>query len=198
MLGGRRHQLSAVSGSLYRMLFSPLVRTNLLSQVDHLTHRVRVSRCCCGACREGFAAAQEDAAEQERGSQLDQGLLAPTRREQQIDLHENPSFAQQELVPTRTLDASVMTLQEQRQVQPAPAATPAPRQTMPSSLPEALSELGLLQYEEALRELGCADTYHLCDLEEADMVEIGMKKLEVKRLLRMVAEYNAVGAVQFV
>ena len=37
-------------------------------------------------------------------------------------------------------------------------------------------------------ELGAAFTIDLADLEEQDLIEIGMKKLEVKRLLRLAAE----------
>jgi hypothetical protein len=36
-------------------------------------------------------------------------------------------------------------------------------------------------------ELGAAFTTDLADLEEQDLIEIGMKKLEVKRLLRLAA-----------
>jgi hypothetical protein len=44
----------------------------------------------------------------------------------------------------------------------------------------------LSQYEEALRELGCADAADLAEVEEAELLELGMKRIEVKRLLRHV------------
>lgn len=57
-----------------------------------------------------------------------------------------------------------------------------------ASLTELLAELKLTQFEAALGELGAAFVSDLADLEEQDLIEIGMKKLEVKRLLRNVAE----------
>ena len=49
--------------------------------------------------------------------------------------------------------------------------------TQPKSLLATLTDANLAQYEEALHELGCTATEHLCDLEEEDMVGIGMKKM---------------------
>ena len=49
--------------------------------------------------------------------------------------------------------------------------------TQPKSLSATLTDANLAQYEEALHELGCTTTEHLCDLEEEDMVGIGMKKM---------------------
>ena len=48
-----------------------------------------------------------------------------------------------------------------------------------------LQEANLSQYETALRELGASFGTDLAELEEDDLVEIGMKKLEVTRLLRI-------------
>ena len=42
----------------------------------------------------------------------------------------------------------------------------------------------LSEFEDALRELGCAVPEDLGQLEEGDLVELGMKKIEVKRLMR--------------
>lgn len=39
----------------------------------------------------------------------------------------------------------------------------------------------------ATGELGAAFTNDLAELEEQDLIEIGMKKLEIKRLLRLVS-----------
>ena len=41
------------------------------------------------------------------------------------------------------------------------------------------------EYEDALRELGCTEPDDLRALEEADMMEIGMKRIEIKRLGRL-------------
>ena len=47
-----------------------------------------------------------------------------------------------------------------------------------------LSAAHLSQYEEGLREMGCVLPDDLRELEEADLMELGMKKIEIKRLLR--------------
>ena len=71
---------------------------------------------------------------------------------------------------------------------PAVVAAPVPDpqvNAQPKSLSAALADAFLSQYEEALRELGCAFVSDLVDLEEQDMVEIGLKKIEIKRLMRI-------------
>jgi hypothetical protein len=45
-----------------------------------------------------------------------------------------------------------------------------------------------MKYEDALRELGCEIIQDLADLEEQDMMEIGMKKIEITRLRRLVPQ----------
>ena len=55
----------------------------------------------------------------------------------------------------------------------------------PVDLSQALSASHLSQYEDGLRSLGVTSPSDLQDLEEADCLEIGMKPLEVKRLLRI-------------
>jgi hypothetical protein len=55
----------------------------------------------------------------------------------------------------------------------------------PKDLAAILQEANLSQYETALRELGASFGTDLAELEEDDLVEIGMKKLEVTRLLRI-------------
>ena len=61
----------------------------------------------------------------------------------------------------------------------------APLAQLPQDLSEVLAASKLSQYEDALRALGCALPEDLCCLEEADLVEIGMKKIEVLRLQRV-------------
>lgn len=56
---------------------------------------------------------------------------------------------------------------------------------MAGDLSSALQGAKLSQYEHALRELGCALASDLAELEEVDLLEIGMKKIEVKRLKRL-------------
>ena len=69
----------------------------------------------------------------------------------------------------------------------AAAAPPAsaPPATFGQDLSAALASARLSQYEAALRELGCKVTEDLAELEEQDLMEIGMKKIEAKRLQRM-------------
>ena len=67
--------------------------------------------------------------------------------------------------------------------QAAPTARPQPK-----SLSATLADGQLAQYETALRELGAAFASDLAHLEERDLVEIGMRKLEITRLKRLAAE----------
>ena len=48
----------------------------------------------------------------------------------------------------------------------------------------ALKAARLTQYEDALRELGCVAPADLNEVDEEDLTKIGMKKIEVKRLMR--------------
>lgn len=69
------------------------------------------------------------------------------------------------------------------------AAGAAPTATaQPKSLSATLADAHLDQFETALRELGVAFASDLVHVEEQDLVEIGMKKMEVKRLMRVAAE----------
>ena len=52
-------------------------------------------------------------------------------------------------------------------------------------LTTTLKQARLEKYEAALRELGCTTASDLGDVEESDMTEIGMKKIEIKRLQRL-------------
>ena len=61
---------------------------------------------------------------------------------------------------------------------PLPAAT-APQAASPASLHSFLAELGLGAYEPAMQAAGAVEAADLADLDEADMQEMGMKKLEV-------------------
>jgi hypothetical protein len=56
----------------------------------------------------------------------------------------------------------------------------------PLGLSVALENARLAKYESALRELGCELVVDLADLEEQDLMELGMKKIEVTRLRRLV------------
>ena len=62
---------------------------------------------------------------------------------------------------------------------------PAPAPSFAGDLSTVLKAAKLSQYEDALRELGCAEPEDLGDIEEADLVELGMKKIEMKRLQRI-------------
>lgn len=50
-----------------------------------------------------------------------------------------------------------------------------------TDLAAALKGAHLLQYEDALRELGCVDAADLVEVDEQDLLELGMKKIEVTR-----------------
>ena len=63
------------------------------------------------------------------------------------------------------------------------ATPPAPE---PKSLSVALEDANLGQYEIALRDLGAVVTADLAGLEDADMAGMGMKKLEIARLKRVI------------
>ena len=81
-----------------------------------------------------------------------------------------------------------MQMQQMKQARaPAPAPEPAPAPAAKSfnqDLSGVLSAARLSQYEEALREMGCVLPDDLREVEEADLMELGMKKIEIKRLLR--------------
>jgi hypothetical protein len=64
----------------------------------------------------------------------------------------------------------------------APAAAPASKA---SDLTSALEGAQLSQFEDALRELGCTETSDLAEVQEEELVALGMKKIEVKRLMRL-------------
>jgi hypothetical protein len=107
-----------------------------------------------------------------------QGYVPPML-EQQPDMSRGYPMQQQ-----------MMPMQQQPSVPPtAIQATPAV--ALPATVPTAtsltdfLAEARLEQYETALRDLGCAQVADLQDLEEADCMEMGMKKIEVKRLRRI-------------
>jgi hypothetical protein len=52
-------------------------------------------------------------------------------------------------------------------------------------LTSALAGANLSQYEDALRQYGVNSVEDVQDLQEADCIELGMKKLEAKRLMRL-------------
>ena len=53
------------------------------------------------------------------------------------------------------------------------------------SLAAALESARLAKYENGLRELGCEIIADLADVEDQDLMELGMKKIEVTRLRRL-------------
>ena len=71
---------------------------------------------------------------------------------------------------------------------PASPSRTAPTQALsqPLGLSAALESARLAKYESALRDLGCEHVVDLADLEEQDFMELGMKKIEVTRLRRLV------------
>ena len=71
-------------------------------------------------------------------------------------------------------------------LQPQPAEpAPEPQPQLAEDLSSALQSAQLSQYETALRELGCTVPADLADLEDEDLMEMGMKKLEISRMRRL-------------
>eukprot|EP01047_Picozoa_sp_COSAG01_P033046 COSAG01_NODE_2415_length_7736_cov_42.301034_6_plen_1217_part_00 len=66
----------------------------------------------------------------------------------------------------------------------ASAAATLPPSIGIDAMEELLRTARLAQYTEALRELGCVMPEDLEDLQEAEMIGLGMKKIEIRRLLR--------------
>ena len=69
-----------------------------------------------------------------------------------------------------------------------PHAESAQVLSTPLSLSGALESARLAKHEDALRELGCEILGDLQDLEEQDLVELGLKKIEITRLRRLASQ----------
>lgn len=130
-------------------------------------------------------------------SESEQRLLesaAEDARERAADARKRAEDAQKRAEEARRREEATRKRHE-RQLREAEARAkkaapePAPEPALaPKSLSEVLSAAKLSQYEEALREVGCALPEDLAALEEADLCEMGMKKIEVKRLQRVASE----------
>ena len=96
--------------------------------------------------------------------------------------------------PTAT--ASAPTSAPSALTAPAPAARLVAASAPVTDLTAALKGAHLSQYEDALRELGCADVVDLAEMDEQDLVELGMKKIEVHFVRRL--QYNGCGSPRFV
>lgn len=70
---------------------------------------------------------------------------------------------------------------------PDPAAQDKVARTQDLDLSEALAAAKLSQYEDALRELGCAMASDLKEVDEAQMMEMGMKPIVSFGVIRFVA-----------
>ena len=64
------------------------------------------------------------------------------------------------------------------------AANPVLAKQPAQSLADLLRQAHLAQYDDAFQKLGCVMVEDLCDVEDADMVELGLKPVEIKRLRR--------------
>ena len=142
-----------------------LLRAHLTIHPNTLVYVCVHSVCCCWLGRPSDDP-QQDA------------LLQP---EHAMSLHANTASAQQQAQTPMSLDTSFMARQQQQQI-----AQQAPVHVAPAgaTLAATLAQLHLGQYEDALRGLGVAEAADLQDLEEADCMELGMKKIEIKRLKR--------------
>ena len=102
-----------------------------------------------------------------------------------------PTLEQQEMVH---MPQQAMVLPQQAMVLPQPSAPTVPphggvvedsQPQAPASLSDFLASARLEQYEQALRDLGATEVADLAHVDEAACMEIGMKKIEIKRLLRV-------------
>ena len=128
-----------------------------------------------------------------------QVLVAGVQQEQQR-LTEQSQYSEQELDEEHT----VTTVEGDRTTQALSAAgvsrpaSPARAHGQLSqgvsaehlSLSEALDSARLTKYEDAFRDLGCEIVQDLADLEEQDLMEIGMKRVEIVRLKRLVPNFS--------
>ena len=78
-----------------------------------------------------------------------------------------------------TLGGTAHEVQAPSLAQPTP-----PLASTASDLTAALRGVQLLQYEEGLRELGCTDAADLVEVREEELLQLGMKRIEAKRLMR--------------
>ena len=123
---------------------------------------VFVGWCCCATCK-NLLEEEEDTAENAQS-----GMLQPEPKDAAAETI-NPSSGGEVYEPP----------------------TVSPQEVDQSkSLAVVLQEANLSQYESALRDLGAAFGNDLAGLEEEDLVEIGMKKLEVARLRRIADQFK--------
>lgn len=102
-------------------------------------------------------------------------IAAPTGQHVQIEI---PQYAN----PGSTIQVTVPSPQPHQSHQQAVVS--------PTTLTEALKAARLDQYEEALRGMGCTEKADINDLDEQDLVELGMGRIEIKRLQRLVGELS--------
>jgi hypothetical protein len=121
-----------------------------------------VGWCCCAICK-NMLEEEEDTAENAQS-----GMLQPEPKDAAAETI-NPSSAGEAYEPP---------------------TVPSQEIDQPKSLAVILQEANLSQYESALRELGASFGTDLAGLEEEDLVEIGMKKLEVARFLRVAEQFK--------
>ena len=93
----------------------------------------------------------------------------------------------QPMQPMQPMQQQMMQQPMVAPVMAAPVNTPNPVAGggKGADLSSALAHVNLSSFEAALRELGVSNPGDVSDLEEADCLALGMKKLEVKRLMRI-------------
>ena len=89
----------------------------------------------------------------------------------------------------RTVVADVTTEDELNTAESV--STESQLEQQPHHLAFALEAAKLSQYEDALRELGCVEAADLAEVQEEELLELGMKRIEAKRLLRLATPHNA-------
>eukprot|EP01043_Picozoa_sp_COSAG02_P051945 COSAG02_NODE_5531_length_4252_cov_2.279316_5_plen_294_part_00 len=94
--------------------------------------------------------------------------------------------APQAMVAPHAMAAPLQPVQQLSSAQPTPHVQQTSNPLSTKTLGEFLNELNLSQFETELRSLGVTAPADLVDLEAADCEACGMKKLEVKRLMRCV------------
>lgn len=111
---------------------------------------------------------------------------------QPYGMQQQPPMMQQQPMPVmaQAQPAAMPVMAQAMAVNTAPkggGASPSMAAAGPQSLSQFLLGLNLAQYDAQLREMGAVDVSDLVDVSEAEFEEMGMKKLEIKRLIRTLA-----------
>ena len=107
-------------------------------------------------------------------------------QQQQEMPHRQPVLAQ----PASTAGVSRPASPTPGPTEHQPHAESAQVLSTPLGLSEALDSARLAKHEDALRELGCEMLQDLQYVEEEDLVKLGLKKIEIIRLMRLASQLS--------